>query len=83
MPVRYLKNVARIEGVGAVEDAEGLLEWLHEHPRGRVDLRACEHFHGALLQVFMALRPCIAACPREGTPAAAIMAAVYQDEDAD
>jgi len=48
----------------SVEDAEVLLEWLQEHPRGKLDLGACTHVHSASLQVLMATRATIAVWPR-------------------
>ncbi len=83
MPVRYLRDIARLEGVCAVEDAESLLEWLHEHPDGKLNFKDCEHLHSAVLQVIMAMQPCVAACPRAGTPIAAVMDALFDDADTD
>ncbi len=80
MPVTYLKTVARLEGACDVEEAEGLLEWLQEHPKGKLNLKECEHLHSAVLQVLLALRPCISSCPRPGSPVAAMFSAVWQED---
>lgn len=63
MPIEYQKKVARLKDTVAVEEAEGLLEWLQKHPRNRIDLSACTHLHAANLQVLMAVRPAVAAWP--------------------
>ncbi len=80
MPIVYLKTVARLEGECGVEEAEGLFEWLHENPRGKINLKACEHLHSAIIQVLMALRPCVSACPPAASPVAAILAAICSDD---
>ncbi|WPL15923.1 hypothetical protein Thiowin_00853 [Thiorhodovibrio winogradskyi] len=63
----------------SVEDAELLLEWLLKHPRGRIDLSACDHVHAASLQVLMAARPKIAAWP-ESQPLADWLTATLTEE---
>ena len=80
MPVSYKKTVAVLEGVCAVEEAEGLLEWLLGHPRGKVNLKRCQHLHSALLQVLMALRPALSAPPEDPDMAAWLLPALGQEE---
>ena len=65
MPVTYLKTVAVLEGHCSVEEAEGLLEWLQDNPRGRVNLRDLSHPHSAVLQVLMALQPGVSVPPAD------------------
>lgn len=65
MPVQYKKTVAQLTGSCTVEEAEGLVEWLAANPRGRVNLRDCEHLHTAVLQVLLALRPPVSAPPAD------------------
>ncbi|WP_025322986.1 hypothetical protein [Deferrisoma camini] len=65
MPITFKKTVAVLEGVCAVEDAEGLLAWLQSHPRGKVNLKRVEHLHTAVLQVLMAASPAISAWPED------------------
>lgn len=64
MPFTTQDNRLSAEQLLSVEDAEPLLEWLLNHPRGKLDLSACEHLHAASLQVLMAARAKIAAWPR-------------------
>jgi hypothetical protein len=66
MGITFEIDIAHLTGTVSVEDAEGLLEWLRTHPRGAVDLSACDHLHTANLQVLMAARPRIAAWPVAG-----------------
>jgi len=65
MPIAYKKTVAVLTDVCTVEEAEELLEWLHAHPGGKVNLKELAHPHTAVLQVLMALRPKISALPRD------------------
>jgi hypothetical protein len=53
--VRLLPEGAIVlEGACASEDAEALLQHLSATPGARVDLRACEFAHTAVIQVLMA-----------------------------
>jgi len=63
MAVRYLKKHAALEGNVTVEDAEALTQWLLQQRAPAVHLGKCEHVHGAVLQVLLALRPRVAAGP--------------------
>ncbi len=63
MPIIYKKTVAVLEGVCEIEEAETLLSWLLEHPKGKLNLKRLEHPHTALLQVLMALRPDVSVFP--------------------
>ena len=65
MPVTLKKTVAVLKGTCTVEEAERLLEWLVEHPGGKVNLKDCEHLHTAVLQVLMATRPRVSAEPQD------------------
>lgn len=64
MTVVYRKNIAVFGGIVGGEEAETLLEWIHRHPKGKIDFSACTHLHPANLQVLMAaqrsnyVRPC-------------------------
>ena len=57
MAIRYLKKYAALEGNVSVEDAETLAQWLQQQGDPSVNLAKCEHVHGAVLQVLLALRP--------------------------
>lgn len=63
MTIEYGKTVAKLQGTCGVEEADELLQWLQANPRGKVNLKACEHLHAAVLQVLMALRPALSAEP--------------------
>ncbi len=65
MSISYNKNVATFSGIVSVEEAEGLLEWLQAHPRGRIKLAALTHLHSANLQLLMAAKPTISAWPKD------------------
>ncbi len=65
MPVTYKKTVAALDGVCTVEEAESLLGWLQEHPKGKVNLKKCEHLHAAVLQVLMAAGVRVSAWPED------------------
>lgn len=68
MPLTLKKTIAGLEGQVAIEDAETLLNWLLENPKGRVNLKHLEHAHSAVWQVLMACQPKVATWP-EPTPA--------------
>jgi hypothetical protein len=63
MTIRYLKKYAALEGVVGVDDAEALTQWLLQQAAPAVHLGKCEHLHGAVLQVLLALRPKLTAPP--------------------
>lgn len=66
MPIEFSDDRAVLNGVCCVEEAEGLLSWVMQHPDAPVDAAACEHVHSAVLQVLMARRPPIATLPAAG-----------------
>ncbi len=66
MPIEFSDDRAVLNGVCCVEEAEGLLSWVMQHPGAPVDAAACEHVHSAVLQVLMARRPPIATLPAAG-----------------
>jgi len=65
MPVKLGKQVAILEGLCAVEEAEPLWQWLRERPGRKVNLKGLRHPHTAVLQVLMAARPAVTAPPRD------------------
>lgn len=65
MPIEYKKNLALFFEVVSVEEAEGLLEWLHKKSAAKVDLSACTHMHPANLQVLMAAKAHIISWPED------------------
>ena len=65
MAFTFTKNTATADGTCTVEDALPLLEFLQSHRAAKVDLGSCTQLHTAVLQVLLAVRPKIAALPRE------------------
>ncbi|WP_280191215.1 hypothetical protein [Delftia sp. PS-11] len=65
MGIEYQKKRAKLSGFVSVEEAEGLLQWLQSAPQGALDMRDCEHLHAANLQVLMAVKPKVAAWPKD------------------
>jgi len=65
MAISYKRNVAVFADTVGVDEAEGLLAWLHEHPKPKLDLGACTHIHAAPLQVLMAARLPVAKWPKD------------------
>ena len=65
MTIRYLKKHAALEGTVTVEDAETLAQWLQKQAAPAVHMGKCEHLHGAVLQVLLALRPKVTAMPAD------------------
>jgi hypothetical protein len=72
MTIRYLKKHAALEGIVGVDDAETLTQWLLQQAAPAVHLGKCEHLHGAVLQVLLALQPKLVAGPPDALLAAAL-----------
>ena len=75
MAIRYLKKHAALEGSISVDDAESLTQWLLQQSAPAVHLGKCEHVHGAVLQVLLALRPRLVAPPANPLLAAVLRGA--------
>lgn len=61
MPLVFETNHVCLEEICEADDAELLLQWLLDHPQGKVDCSALTHLNTAVLQVLLAAqRPCIA-----------------------
>ncbi|MBT8763070.1 hypothetical protein KFV02_03905 [Desulfohalobiaceae bacterium Ax17] len=65
MPIKITEDTAIFSDICTVEEAEPLLDWLKEHPAGKLDLKQAQHIHTAILQVLMALQPEIASPPED------------------
>lgn len=65
MPITFKKDRAVFSDMAEGEDAESLLEWLHKHPKGKIDLSECTHLHPANLQVLMAAKRTLFAKPKD------------------
>jgi hypothetical protein len=76
MAIDYQKDRAVLSEVVGAEEAEALLEWLLNHPKGEFDLAALTHLHPANLQVLMAGGAVIAAPPSERSLASWLAAAL-------
>ena len=72
MTIRYLKKHAALQGIVGVDDAEALTQWLLKQAAPAVHLGGCEHLHGAVLQVLLALQPRIVAPPPDALLAGAL-----------
>jgi hypothetical protein len=70
MPIQFLARSAKLTDVVTVEEAEGLLQWILAHPKGKLDLARCTHVHTAALQVLLALRPPVSSLPEDASLAA-------------
>ena len=65
MTIQFMRSVACFKGVCAVEEAEPLLQWLQDQPRGKVNLKECEHVHTAVLQVMLAAKVMVTLPPED------------------
>lgn len=65
MPIEYSAAQAWLRGCCTVEEAEGFLNWLLQHPQGAVDLSRAEHIHTAVLQVLLGAKPAISEPPAD------------------
>lgn len=63
MAMVMMDNVAFLEEICAVEEAEALLDWLRQTVTPQVDLSRCEHVHTSVLQTLLAVRPAIVGVP--------------------
>jgi len=81
MPITYKKTVALLEGHCEIEEAENLLAWLLDHPKGKVNLKNILHPHTAVLQVLMALKPDISAGPVDETVSVWLVPALVEHHE--
>ncbi len=70
MSLELKQRVARLNGQISADDAENLLEWIQQHPKGKLDLSECRHLHTACLQVLMVTGQKISAWPADNSLAA-------------
>lgn len=82
MPIELRDSTLIARELLSVEEAETVLEWLIQHPRGQLDLTDCTHVHAASLQVLLAARPKISAWPRHAALADWLQAALLSEEHA-
>lgn len=67
MAIEFKKTTAIFSDFVGVEEAETLLEWLLKNPKGKINLADCTHIHASSLQVLIAVKPVIAAMPKDET----------------
>lgn len=65
MSIRCEGTVIYLEGSCAVEEAEILAGLLEENNARSVDLAACVHLHGALVQTLLVFRPTVQGAPED------------------
>ena len=65
MPIAFKKTVAVCESFCTIEEAESLLTWLLDTPKGKINLKKCTGMHTAIYQVLMAFKPNISALPEQ------------------
>jgi len=65
MSIKYKKTVALCEGHCEIEEAEELLSWFLENPKGKINLKQLTQLHTAILQVVMAIKPPISSWPED------------------
>lgn len=65
MSISFTDELAVINDVAGIDDAEPLLAWLQSHPQAGVDLSACSHLHACCLQALMAAGARINAFPTD------------------
>ncbi|CAK0766626.1 conserved hypothetical protein [Gammaproteobacteria bacterium] len=63
MPIQFRRNLVVLDDLCTVEEAEGLLQWLQNHTKAKLNLKDCKHLHTAILQVLMAARTPVATWP--------------------
>lgn len=83
MPIRFEKTTAFLENVCTVEEAETLLAWVRGRKRPKIDLKACEHLHTAILQVLLVVRPAVTAWPEDAELRRWVAAVLPQAEAAE
>ncbi len=65
MSIEYKRNVARLQGVVTVDEAESMLAWIQGHKTPKIDLSECTHLHCAELLIMLAFRPAVTAWPAD------------------
>lgn len=65
MPITYKTNVVVMEGVCSIDEGDQLLQWLIEHPKGKINLKQVTHIHTALLQILLCLHPFVSILPED------------------
>ena len=78
MAVKYARKSVTLQGNIAVEEAEELANWLKQNPLATVKIAKCTHLHAAVMQVLLALRPCLQGEPQDPWLRAALVRTTNQ-----
>jgi len=63
MPIEFKKTVAVCSDICSIDEAEALLSWSLDNPKGKINLKLCVQVHTAILQVLMATKMKVSALP--------------------
>ncbi len=66
MSIEFTHTVAVFHQDAGLDEAEPLFNWLLENPNRKVNLHALKHAHTAVIQVLLAIRPCVSNWPADG-----------------
>lgn len=80
MPIELKKTVAVCSDFCSIEEAETLLGWLLDTPKGKVNLKQCSHLHTAVIQVLMAVKPTFSALPEDDSLKDVLIATALVEE---
>ena len=73
MPLELHDTTATLTGVVTVDEVEQLAAWLRDTPKGRLNLRRCNHLHTGALQALLLFRPKISSAPTDAFLAAQVL----------
>ncbi|MFD1384981.1 hypothetical protein ACFQ45_16560 [Rhodanobacter aciditrophus] len=65
MPITYKTNVAVFKDVCSIEEGDELLQWLLDHPKGKLNLKSVTHIHTALTQIILCKQPAVSMTPED------------------
>ncbi|MEV4346196.1 hypothetical protein AB0J83_17135 [Actinoplanes sp. NPDC049596] len=63
MPLELNETTATLSDVVTVDEVEPLVAWLRATPKGKVNLRRCNHLHTGALQALLLFQPKISSAP--------------------
>jgi hypothetical protein len=72
LPLELHDTTATLIGVVTVDEVEQLAAWLRDTPKGRLNLRRCNHLHTGALQAMLLYRPKISVAPTDAFLAAQV-----------
>lgn len=65
MATKFTKTKAVLSDVCTVEEADEILQWLMQNPKGQIDLAKVTHLHSAAFQAVAAMTNPIVAPPAD------------------